>query len=98
MNKQKQFKIDGRMLSPDEPVSEQKRRFERRRTDPLGEWELNKMDIQTQDNRDNFTATKYNMPKRTHSHNAPSTAIRSNEKQKTGLESIKIILNSVNYN
>jgi len=37
------------------------------------------------------------MLKQTHSYNAPWTVIRSNEKQQARLESLKVILNSVNY-
>jgi hypothetical protein len=37
------------------------------------------------------------MIKRTHSHNAPWTIIRSNDKQKARLEALKVILNSVDY-
>ncbi len=37
------------------------------------------------------------MLKQTHSHNAPWTVIRSNDKQKARFEALKVILNSVNY-
>ena len=40
---------------------------------------------------------KYEMLKRTHSHNAPWTVIRSNDKHKAKLEVLKVILNSINY-
>ena len=76
---------------------EQARRFERRKTDPLRQWKLSEIDVQAQDRWDDFTETKYNMLKRTHSHNAPWTVIRSNDKQKARLESLKVILNSINY-
>ncbi len=76
---------------------EQARRFERRKTDPLRQWKLSEIDVQAQDRWDDFTNTKYNMIKKTHSHNAPWTVIRSNDKQQARLEAIKVILNSVNY-
>jgi len=76
---------------------EQARRFERRKTDPLRQWKLSEIDVQAQDKWDEFTETKYNMIKQTHSHNAPWTVIRSNDKQQARLESLKVILNSVNY-
>ncbi len=76
---------------------EQARRFERRKTDPLRQWKLSEIDVQAQDRWDDFTETKYNMIKQTHSHNAPWTVIRSNDKQKARLEAIKVILNSINY-
>ena len=37
------------------------------------------------------------MIKQTHSHNAPWTIIRSKDKQKARIESLKVILNSVDY-
>ncbi|MEA3491522.1 MAG: polyphosphate kinase 2 [Campylobacterota bacterium] len=76
---------------------EQARRFERRKTDPLRQWKLSEIDVQAQDRWDDFTNTKYEMLKRTNSHNAPWTVIRSNVKQQARLEAIKVILNSVNY-
>jgi polyphosphate kinase 2 len=76
---------------------EQANRFERRKTDPLRQWKLSEIDMQAQERWDDFTMTKYNMLKQTHSHNAPWTVIRSNDKQKARLEALKVILNSVNY-
>ncbi len=76
---------------------EQALRFERRKTDPLRQWKLSEIDLQAQERWDDFTTTKYNMIKQTHSHSAPWTIIRSNDKQKARLESLKVILNSINY-
>jgi len=76
---------------------EQARRFERRKTDPLRQWKLSEIDMQAQDRWDDFTRTKYNMIKKTHSHNAPWSVIRSNDKQKARFEAIKVILNSLEY-
>jgi len=76
---------------------EQARRFERRKTDPLRQWKLSEIDMQAQEKWDDFTTTKYNMIKSTHSHSAPWTIIRSMDKQKARMEAIKVILNSVDY-
>ena len=76
---------------------EQARRFERRKNDPLRQWKLSEIDVQAQDKWDEFTDTKYNMIKQTHSHNAPWTIIRSKDKQKARLEALKVIINSINY-
>ncbi len=76
---------------------EQARRFERRKTDPLRQWKLSEIDVQAQDRWDDFSDTKYNMLKRTHSHNAPWTVVRSNDKQKARLEAMKVILGAVDY-
>ncbi len=76
---------------------EQAARFERRKTDPLRQWKLSEIDVQAQDRWDDFTQSKYDMVKRTHTHAAPWTIIRSNDKQKARLEAIKVILDSVDY-
>ncbi|GIU00178.1 polyphosphate kinase 2 [Sulfurovum sp. TSL6] len=76
---------------------EQARRFERRKTDPLRQWKLSEIDVQAQDRWDDFTETKYDMIKQTHSHNAPWTIIRSNDKHQARLEALKVIVNSINY-
>ena len=76
---------------------EQARRFERRKNDPLRQWKLSEIDMQAQERWDDFTITKYNMIKQTHSHNAPWTIVRSKDKQKARMESLKVILNAVDY-
>ncbi len=76
---------------------EQARRFERRKSDPLRQWKLSEIDMQAQEKWDEFTTTKYNMIKQTHSHSAPWTIVRSKDKQKARMESIKVILNAIDY-
>jgi len=67
------------------------------KNDPLRQWKLSEIDMQAQERWDDFTNTKYDMIKQTHSHNAPWTVVRSNDKHKARLESLKVILNAVNY-
>ncbi|MEA3497941.1 MAG: polyphosphate kinase 2, partial [Campylobacterota bacterium] len=76
---------------------EQAARFDRRKTDPLRQWKLSEIDMQAQERWDDFTNTKYEMIKQTHTHSSPWTVVRSNDKHKARLESLKVILNSVNY-
>ncbi len=76
---------------------EQALRFERRKSDPLRQWKLSEIDMQAQERWDDFTTTKYNMIKQTHSHTAPWTIVRSKDKQKARMESMKVILNAVDY-
>ncbi len=76
---------------------EQAKRFERRRTDPLRQWKLSEIDLQAQDRWDDFTKAKYNMIKMTHTHNAPWTVIRSDNKHLARMEAMKVILNSIDY-
>ena len=77
--------------------AEQASRFERRKTDPLRQWKLSEIDMQAQERWDDFTNTKYKMIKQTHSHTAPWTIIRSNNKQEARLEALKVILGSLDY-
>ena len=76
---------------------EQSRRFERRKTDPLRQWKLSKIDAQAQDRWDDFTRQKYEMIKRTHAAHAPWTIIRSNNKYRARINAMKVILNAVPY-
>jgi polyphosphate kinase len=76
---------------------EQARRFESRKTDPLKQWKLSEVDLQAQDQWDQFTDVKYEMLKRTHTIDSPWTVIRSNDKFQARLNAIKVILNSVPY-
>jgi polyphosphate kinase 2 len=76
---------------------EQAHRFDRRKTDPLRQWKLSEIDVQAQERWDDFTNAKYAMLKKTHSHNAPWTIIRSDDKQKARKEAMKVILDSVDY-
>jgi len=76
---------------------EQARRFARRKTDPLRQWKLSEIDLQAQERWDDFTNTKYHMLKKTHSSETPWTVVRSIDKHKARLESLKVILNSVDY-
>ncbi|MCK5896162.1 MAG: polyphosphate kinase 2 [Cocleimonas sp.] len=77
--------------------SEQSRRFERRKDDPLKQWKLSEVDLQAQERWDDFTEQKYQMLRRTHTNTAPWTVIRSNDKYLARLNAIKAILNAVPY-
>ncbi len=78
-------------------LEEQARRFKRRQTDPLRQWKLSQVDLQAQDRWDDFTEVKYDMLQRTNTPVAPWTIIRSIDKHKARLNTIKVILNSVPY-
>jgi polyphosphate kinase 2 len=75
-------------------MEEQARRFEARINDPLRQWKFSEIDRQAQERWDEFTHVKYEMLRRTHTHVAPWTVIRSNDKHRTRLNAIKVILNS----
>ena len=75
----------------------QKKRFERRRNDPLRQWKLSEIDVQAQELWDDFTEMKHRMLERTSTGSAPWTIIRSNSKSKARLNTMKVILNAVDY-
>jgi polyphosphate kinase len=72
-------------------------RFKERETNTLKMWKLSEIDVQMQERWDEFTQMKYQMLKRTHTHNSPWAIIRSNEKHQAHLNAIKSILNKVDY-
>ena len=75
----------------------QAKRFARRREDPLRQWKLSEIDLQAQDLWDEFTEMKHRMLERTNTSAAPWTIIRSSSKPKARLNTIKVILNAVDY-
>ncbi len=76
---------------------EQKRRFDKRRTDPLKQYKLSPVDEKSQDLWDKYTIAKYSMLLASHTDHAPWTIIRSDNKKKARINSIKHILNHFNY-
>jgi len=76
---------------------EQKRRFDRRRNDPLRQWKLSEIDMQAQEHWDDFTDAKYWMLKKTSTPQAPWIIVRSENKHRARLNAIKVILNAVPY-
>ena len=76
---------------------EQKRRFDRRRDDPLRQWKLSEIDVQAQEHWDDFTDMKYRMLKRTSTTHAPWTILRSEDKHLARLNAMRVILNAVDY-
>ncbi|MDH3730513.1 MAG: polyphosphate kinase 2 [Acidimicrobiia bacterium] len=75
----------------------QAQRFDRRRTDPLRQWKLSEVDLQAQELWDQFTTMKHRMLERTSTSQSPWTIIRSNSKRRARLNSMKVILNAVDY-
>ena len=75
----------------------QAKRFERRQNDPLRQWKLSEIDLQAQDLWDDFTEMKHRMLERTSTGSAPWTIIRSKSKTKARLNTMRVILNAVDY-
>ena len=80
-------------------VSKEKQslRFEQRRSDPLRQWKLSEIDLQAQSMWDQFTDTKYDMLCQSNHANAPWHIIRSSDKHRARLETMKLILNHFEY-
>lgn len=80
-------------------VTKQKQaiRFEERRTDPLRQWKLSEIDLQAQSMWDQFSDAKYKMLQQTNHEAAPWHVIRSNDKHKARMETMKLILSQVEY-
>ena len=76
---------------------EQKRRFDKRRTDPLKQYKLSPVDEKSQDLWDKYTIAKYSMLLASHTEHAPWTIIRSDNKKKARINTIKHILNHFEY-
>ena len=76
---------------------EQKKRFEKRRTDPLKQYKLSPVDEKSQGLWDKYTIAKYSMLLASHTDYAPWTIIRSDNKKKARINTIKHILNHFDY-
>jgi len=72
-------------------------RFEQRRMDPLRQWKLSEIDLQAQSMWGQFTEVKYKMLKGTSHELAPWNVIRSNDKHRARVETMKLILSQVDY-
>jgi polyphosphate kinase len=77
--------------------SEQRTRFVIRRVDPVRQWKLSPMDIESLDKWDAYTDAKEAMFHYTDSEHAPWTVIKSNDKKRARLEAIKHILRKFDY-
>ncbi len=72
-------------------------RFQRRIDDPLRQWKLSEIDLQAQEYWDEFTEMKHRMLERTSTGQAPWTIIKSNSKPKARLNTMKVLLNAIEY-
>ncbi len=76
---------------------EQKRRFDSRKDDPLKQWKLSPIDEKAQEHWDSYTKYKKEMFSRTHTSYSPWIIIEANNKRKARLETIRYVLNHLNY-
>jgi len=76
---------------------EQARRFKSRETDPLKQYKLSPVDKESQRLWDEYTLAKFMMLSSTHTSKAPWTIVKSDNKKKARINTIKHILNFVEY-
>jgi len=76
---------------------EQKKRFERRKNDPLRAWKLSEVDLQAQNLWDEFTEKKFELLRKTHTDRTPWHIVRSDNKHLARLETMKLILRSMKF-
>ena len=76
---------------------EQEKRFNKRRTDPLKQYKLSPVDEKSQGLWDKYTIAKYSMLLASHTDHAPWTIIKSDNKKKARINTIKHILTHFDY-
>ncbi|MCW2895469.1 MAG: polyphosphate kinase [Trebonia sp.] len=77
--------------------AEQRTRFVIRQVDPVRQWKLSPMDIQSLDKWDDYTKAKDAMFFYTDTADAPWTVVRSNDKKRARLEAIRHVLELFDY-
>jgi polyphosphate kinase len=75
----------------------QLKRFHERRHSPLRHWKFSPIDIAGLNKWDDYSAKLKTMFERTHTKTAPWTVVRSNDKRRARLETIRTILLAINY-
>lgn len=76
---------------------EQKKRFEKRRSDPLKQYKLSSVDQKSQELWDKYTLAKYSMFLASNTPTCPWTIISSDDKKKARLNLLRFILSKVEY-
>jgi len=76
---------------------EQLRRFHSRKTDPLKQWKLSPIDIQSLDKWDDYTKAKEAMFFHTDTADAPWTVIKSDDKKRARINCLRHFLHNLDY-
>jgi polyphosphate kinase 2 len=77
--------------------AEQRTRFLIRRIDPVRQWKLSPMDLESMDRWDAYTEAKEAMFFYTDTADAPWTVVRSNDKKRARLEAMRFLLSRFDY-
>jgi polyphosphate kinase 2 len=78
-------------------MEEQEVRFNARIDDPLRQWKLSPMDIESLDKWDDYTEAKEAMFHYTDTREAPWTVVKSNDKKRARLQAIRHVLSKFDY-
>ena len=76
---------------------EQRKRFDSRKLDPLKQWKLSPIDEKAQEFWEEYTHYKEEMFARTHTSYSPWIVIEANNKKRARLETIRYVLNHLDY-
>jgi polyphosphate kinase 2 len=77
--------------------TEQRTRFAIRQLDPVRQWKLSPMDLESLDRWEDYTAAKQEMFRRTDSDWAPWTTIKSNDKKRARINAMRHFLSQFEY-
>ena len=77
--------------------SEQRTRFIIRQVDPVRQWKLSPMDLESLDRWDDYTDAKEQMFLRTDTEISPWTSIKSNDKKRARLNTMRHFLSRFDY-
>src|ERR1700712_1498169 len=77
--------------------SEQRTRFIIRQVDPVRQWKLSPIDLESLDKWDDYTAAKEAMSRRTDTDWAPWTTIQSNDKKRARVNAMRAFLTRFDY-
>jgi polyphosphate kinase 2 len=78
-------------------MEEQEKRFEARIEDPLRQWKLSPMDVESFRRWYDYSRARDVMLRATHSNHAPWHVVRSDDKRRARLNAISHILNAIPY-
>ena len=77
--------------------SEQRTRFIIRQIDPVRQWKLSPMDLESLDKWDAYSSAKEEMLRRTDTRTAPWTTVKSNDKKRARINAMRYFLSTVPY-
>lgn len=77
--------------------SEQRTRFAIRQIDPVRQWKLSPMDLESLDRWEDYTKAKEETFRRTDTDHAPWITIKSNDKKRARLNAMRFYLNQFDY-